>query len=334
MVGARGRRFAPETPPRVTVVIPALDEAPHIEACVASVLAQDLDGELEVIVVDGCSDDGTASLARAAGARVIDNPERTIPTALNLGLEAATGDVLIRFDAHAEMPRRYISRCLRTLEEEAGAVNVGGWREVRGAGVWGRAVGAALASPLGVGNPRIWRPPRAVDGRRDVDTVPLGCFPVSALEAAGRWSEELVANEDFELNHRLRRQGGRVVFDPAIHSLYKPRESYGDVIRQYWRYGRAKGMLLATAPESIRPRQLAPLALLATLAMTPFARAARAALAVYASLISFAAVRANGGWRTAPVLAAMHLTWGTGVFVALADAIQHRLRWRQRPTNS
>jgi succinoglycan biosynthesis protein ExoA len=317
---------------RVTVVIPALNEAPHIEACVASVLAQDLDGELEVIVVDGCSDDGTASLARAAGARVIDNADRTIPTAMNLGLDAAAADVLIRFDAHAEMPQGYISRCLRALEEEPGAVNVGGWREVRGAGAWGRAIGAALASPLGVGNPHIWRPPQVDDGRRDLDTVPLGCFPVSALEAVGGWSERLVANEDFELNHRLRRQGGRIVFDPVIHSFYKPRESFGDVIRQYWRYGRAKGVVLAAAPESIRPRQLAPLALLATLAMSPFARAARVALAVYASLISFAAIRAKGGWRTAPVIAAMHLTWSTGVVVSIAGAMQDRLRRPPRPT--
>jgi succinoglycan biosynthesis protein ExoA len=321
-------------PHRVTVVIPALNEAPHIKACVASVFSQDVDGELEVIVVDGCSDDGTASIARAVGARVIDNSTRTIPTALNLGLDAAAGDVLIRFDAHAEMPQGYIARCLRTLDEEPGAVNVGGWREVRGSSAWGRAVGAALASRFGVGNPRIWRPPRAGDGRRDLDTVPLGCFPVSALEAAGRWSQQLVANEDFELNHRLRREGGRVVFDPAIRSVYKPREDLGGVITQYWRYGRAKGMVLAAAPESIRPRQLAPLALLVTLVMAPFVRAARAALAVYVPLISFAAVRAKGGWRTAPVLAAMHLTWSAGVVTGFAGAVRHRLRRPPRPTDS
>ena len=285
--------------PRVTVVIPALNEAPHIEACVASVLAQDLDGELEVIVVDGCSDDGTASLARAAGARVIDNADRTIPTALNLGLDAAAGEVLIRFDAHAEMPRGYVAPCLSALEEEPGAVNVGGWRSVRAASAWGRALGAALASPLGVGNSHLWRPPRVGASRRDVDTVPLGCFPVRALEAVGGWSEQLVANEDFELNHRLRQEGGRVVFDPAIHSVYKPRESLGDVIRQYWRYGRAKGVVLAAAPESIRPRQLAPLALLVTVVTSPFARVARVALGVYASLICVGTIRGKGGWRTA-----------------------------------
>jgi succinoglycan biosynthesis protein ExoA len=321
-------------PPRVTVVIPALNEAPHIEACVASVLAQDLDGELEVIVVDGCSDDGTASLARAAGARVIENADRTIPTALNLGLAAAAGDVLIRFDAHAEMPRGYVAPCLRTLEEEPGAVNVGGWREVRASSAWGRALGAALASPLGVGNPHLWRPPRADDGRRDVDTVPLGCFPVTALGAVGGWSEHLVANEDFELNHRLRQEGGRVVFDPAIHSVYKPRESLGDVIRQYWRYGRAKGMVVAAAPESIRLRQLAPLALLTAVAMSPFARVARAALVVYASLVCFATIRAKGSWKMAPTLAAMHLTWGSGVGVTLAGAARQRLMRPSRPTDS
>ena len=234
----------------------------------------------------------------------------------------------------AVCPGEVVDALLRTLEEEPGAVDVGGWREVRASSAWGRAVGAALASPLGVGNPHIWRPPRADDGRRDVDTVPLGCFPVRALEAVGGWSEQLVANEDFELNHRLLQDGGRVVFDPAIHSVHKPRESFGAVIRQYWRYGRAKGMVLAAAPESIRLRQLAPLALLTTVAMTPFARVARAALGVYVSLICFATIRAKGGWRMAPILAAMHLTWGTGVGVALARAAQQRLRRPPRPTDS
>lgn len=90
--------------PGVSVVIPARNERDYIEACVESVFRQELRDELEVIVVDGRSDDGTPILAHAAGATVLDNYARTIPAALNLGLAAATGEVLVRFDAHAEMP--------------------------------------------------------------------------------------------------------------------------------------------------------------------------------------------------------------------------------------
>jgi succinoglycan biosynthesis protein ExoA len=303
--------------PRISVVIPARDEAQYIAACVRSVLGQAVPGELEVLVVDGCSSDGTAELARAAGATVLTNPRRIIPAALNEGLEAVRGDVLVRFDAHAEMPPGYIEACLRALAEEAGAVNVGGWRESRGVGPWGRALGAALASRVGVGNPRIWRRPAAGEGRRDAETVPLGCFPVEALRRVDGWRDELLVNEDFELNHRLRRAGGRVVFDPAIWSIYRPRESFGEIARQYWRYGRWKAVVLVLVPDSLRPRQLAPALLLATavaaVAPSPLARAARAGLAAYAGVIGATAARSSAGWRTAAVLATMHFVWAAGL---------------------
>src|SRR4051794_5124754 len=90
--------------PRVSVVVPARDEAANIEACVRSILAQRVEGGLEVIVVDGRSGDDTAAIARAAGARVVDNPDQVIPAALNRGVEAARAAIVVRFDAHSEMP--------------------------------------------------------------------------------------------------------------------------------------------------------------------------------------------------------------------------------------
>jgi succinoglycan biosynthesis protein ExoA len=325
--------------PRVSVVIPALDEAAHIERCVGSVLAQDLNGGLEVIVVDGGSTDGTADLARRAGARVVENPDRVIPTALNRGLAAARGDVLVRFDAHAEMPPGYVAACVRALAEEPNAANVGGWREARGTGPWARATGAVLASRFGVGNPKIWRRPR--DGeRRDVEHVPLGCFRTSVLRDAGGWREQVLTNEDFELNHRLRSGGGRVVFDPAIWSVYHPRESPGALARQYWRYGNWKAVVLADAPRSLRPRQLAPAALLALVALaavpTPARGAARAAVAAYPLALAVVARHANAGWRGVPVLATIHLAWGLGLVRGLGRegvrrAAVHARRAERRP---
>jgi succinoglycan biosynthesis protein ExoA len=307
--------------PRISVVIPARDEAHYIDACVRSVVAQTVPGGMEVLVVDGCSTDATAQLARAAGATVLTNPRRIISAALNRGLAAARGEVLVRFDAHAEMPAGYIAACLRALEDEQGAANVGGWREPRGAGPWGRAIGAALGSRLGVGNARIWRRPGPHEGRRNAETVPLGCFPVDVLRRAEGWREELLVNEDFELNYRLRRAGGRVVFDPAIWSVYRPRESPGELARQYWRYGRWKAVVLLAAPGSVRPRQLAPVLLLGTavagLVPSPLARAARTALASYSAVLAVAARRSGGGWRTAPVLATMHFTWAAGLMTGL-----------------
>lgn len=303
--------------PRVSVIVPARNEAADIEACVTSILAQEFEWGLEVLVVDGMSSDETAELARKAGAVTIPNPDRLTPAALNRGLEAARGSIVVRFDAHSEMPTRYVDRLVNALGEEAGAVNVGGWADVRGSGPWSRAIAAALRSPAGVGNPRLWRRPRPGTGRRDVETVPFGCFPVEALRRAGGWREDLVRNQDFELNHRLRRAGGRIVFDPDVCFVYHPRESLVALARQYWGFGRYKAVTLALAPESLRLRQLAPIGLLAVLAAalgpTRAAPPARAVLLAYAALVAMAARRAGGGWRTGPVLATIHLCWGAGL---------------------
>ncbi len=317
--------------PRVTVIVPARDEAAHIEACVRSIVRQRFDDGLEVLVVDGRSSDATADLARRAGATVLDNEQRTIPAALNRALAAARGEVIVRFDAHAEMPETYLAACVRTLENEDGAANVGGWRTVRAEGRWGQALALALASRFGVGNARIWRSPRPGDERRDVDTVPLGCFWAETLRRAGGWDEGLLANEDFDLNHRLRRGGGRVVFDPEIRSVYRPRESLGEIAAQYLRYGRWKGAMLAGAPGSVRPRQLVPPALAAAIVAaafpSPLARPARAAVGLYASTLIAESLRVRGGWRLPVVLATMHLSWGAGLSAGLA---RHALARRGR----
>jgi len=304
--------------PLVSVIVPAYREAGFIEACVGSALAQEIDGGLEVIVADGSSPDGTAELARAAGATVVDNPARSIPAGLNAAARAARGEFLVRLDAHAEMPPGYVAACLRALAEEPGAVNVGGWLQLRTETPWGAAVAAALASPAGVGGARRWRQPRPGEGRVDVESVPFGCYRTADVRAAGGWREDLLTNEDFELNHRLRVRGGRVVFDPVVHAVYRPRETLHALACQYWRYGMWKAAMLRIAPESLRPRQLAPVTLVAALAAAPFLRPARGALLAYALLVAGVAARSPAGWRTAPVLATMHLAWGAGLVRGLA----------------
>jgi succinoglycan biosynthesis protein ExoA len=316
--------------PRVSVIIPARDEAAHIERCVRSVLAQEFEGSLEVLVVDGASTDGTGTIARAAGATVVENPERVIPTGLNRGLAAAGGDVVLRFDAHGAMPKGYVASCLRALEATDGPAIVGGWCEVRAAGPWGRALGEALASRIGIGNARLWRRPSPGSGQREVDTVHFGCFRREVVEALGGWREDMLANEDFELGYRVRASGGKVVFDPAIWSVYHPRESLSAIARQFLNYGRWKAEVVAVAPRSLRARQLAPPALLATCvvaaAPSPLALPARTALAAYAATIAGRAARSEAGWRLGVVLATMHVTWGVGLLGGLPAAAARRVR--------
>jgi succinoglycan biosynthesis protein ExoA len=318
---------------RVSVIVPARNEARTIGACVRSILAQEVDVELEVVVADGLSEDDTAALARAAGAVVVPNPRRGISAGLNRALEAATGEVIVRFDAHSEMAPGYVAACLRALDEEEGVASVGGRMKADGRGPWGRAVAKALESPLGVGHPLKWAA-QSSPRRRDVEHVPYGCFPADRLRAVGGWREDLVSNEDFELDHRLRLDGGRIVYDPAITIVYRPRETLGDLAAQYWRYGFSKARVMLGAPRSTRPRQLAPPALLAVVALavapgrigpSGARSAARVALVTYALAVGGEAARIRGGWRSAAAMTTMHVVWGTGLVAGAVTEL-----WRAR----
>jgi succinoglycan biosynthesis protein ExoA len=314
--------------PRVSVIVPARNEADYIGACVRSIVTQQVSGELEVIVADGRSSDETARLAREAGAIVVDNPMRITPTGLNAALAAARGDVVVRFDAHAVMPPGYIEASVQALDQEPGAVGVGGWRQIDASGPWGRAIAAALASRFGIGNPRLWRRPASGESRVDVDTFNLGSWRAEDLRAQGGWSERFVRNQDFELNYRLRRAGGRIVFDPAIWSIYHPRESLRVIARQYWEYGRFKALMVTSHPRSLAPRQLGPVGLLtaavAAVAPSRLAGPARAAIAAYCGVLTVVAARAGGGWRTFPVLATIHTAWGAGLLTGVATRLAVR----------
>ena len=314
------------------MIVPARNEATTIADSVRSILEQRVEGGMEVIVADGGSSDETASIARAAGASVVENPARSTPAGLNAALGAARGEIIVRFDAHGRMPPGYVEASVRALDEEPGAVGAGGWIKVEASGPWGRAIGVALASRFGIGNARSWRRPSPGQARADVDTFPLGAWPTDSLRAAGGWDERFLRNQDFELNYRLRREGGRIVYDPAIWSFYRPRESLRAIARQYWDYGRYKALTITTAPGSVRPRQMAPVALLATAAAavlpSPSARTARMALTAYALVLSGVAARSRGGWRTPVVLGTMHGVWGAGLLVGLAQ-IQARSRFRR-----
>lgn len=308
-------------PPRVSVIVPARNEAGTIDECVRSILAQEVEGGLEVVVADGRSTDGTGDLARAAGAKVVDNAAQTTPAALNAALAAAEGTIIVRFDAHGRMPPGYVAASVKALDEEEGAVGVGGWVQVEPNGPWGRATGAALASRFGIGNARSWRRPDPSQGRLDVETFPLGCWPTERLRAVGGWDERLLRNQDYELNYRLRAGGGRIIFDPGVWSYYRPRESLRALARQYWDYGRFKALTVTTAPGSVHPRQVAPVLLLGTAVAAALPNevgwVARRALAGYVLLIGGVAVTSRGGWRTAPALMTIHGVWGAGVLAGL-----------------
>jgi len=302
--------------PAVTVALPVLDEARHIEACLAAVTAQTYPAVVEILVVDGGSSDATAELAaRFERVRVIANPRRRQAAALNIALREARGEILVRVDGRTVVAPDYVDRCVAALTR-SGASLVGGPITPRGTTWVERAVGAALTSRLGAG-PARFRNPEADAAWTDI--VYLGAAPVDVLRRLGGYDESFATNEDGELLYRLGAEGG-VWFDPAIRSTYRPRGSFVAFLRQYYRYGRGRAATVRKHPDSLRARQLAaPLLVLGLL--SPWRRpVALTYLAVVAAGVGLEARRhRRGGAGLAVALPLMHLAWGVGFLVGLLD---------------
>jgi succinoglycan biosynthesis protein ExoA len=318
-------------PPMVTVVMPVRNEARFIRRSLDAVMAQDYPRDLlEIVVVDGASEDDTASIVRSMsdrhpGLRLLDNPRRIQAAALNLGIRAARGEIVVRVDGHSFVAPDYVSRCVELLSAGR-AENVGGRMRPEAEGWAARGIALATSSRFGLGNSKF----HYSEGECFVDTVYLGAYRRETLERIGLYDESVDVNEDYELNYRLRRAGGRILLSPRIRSTYHPRTSFGGLARQYVRYGRWKARVLRKHPGSLVWRQaVAPLlvaALVSTALAAPVWRAAGLAFAAIAGvyllacgLAALAAARSE--WRLVGAVAlafvTLHLSWGTGMWWGL-----------------
>ena len=325
---AASTRMAPEDwRPLVSVVVPVRNEAISIEACLERLVAQDYPNEcIEILVVDGCSEDATRTIverfrARHPGValRLLENHQRTVSPAMNVGIRAARGEVIVRMDGHAVPASDYLRACVRALAR-SGAANVGGVVVAKGATPLGEAVALATQHPIGAGDARY-----RIGGRAGyVDTVPYGAFRREVFELVGLFDESLVRNQDYEINARIRAAGGRIYFDPAIWFTYTPR---GDVVAlssQYFQYGWWKVETVRRHPRSLRSRQLVPPTLLVFLLSTalaaPFWAPAPSllvlALVLYLSIVGVVSYRIArppaSPLQVLVALVALHLSWSLG----------------------
>ncbi len=322
------REAPPPTPGRVSVIVPTLNEEAAIDACLRTIRDQTY-ARTEILVIDGRSHDRTREIVAEHAAadprvRLIDNPDRVIPTALNRAIWAASGQWLVRVDAHATIPTDYIERLVEHLGTGRWG-GVGGRKDGTSTEPMGRAIAAALGSPFGVGN-SVYHHGTTV---QVVDHLAYGAYPLDVARSIGGWNERLVANEDYEFDHRVQEAGHELLFDPAIKVRWVSQQRIRGLGRQYRRYGRAKAQVMRISPGSTKLRHLVAPGLVGWTAvaaviglrrprfgialMAPYALGVAAATAWTArSLPPSVAV------RTAPAFVTMHYAWGAGWWERMA----------------
>ncbi len=331
---------------RVSVIVPCRNEVAHIGPLLTSVLQQAANAafDVEVLVVDGASDDGTRGALRNFQhqypmIRILDNPEQIVSTGLNRAIGEATGSIIVRMDAHTRYAPDYIAQCVRALDE-SGAANVGGPWIAKGDNYVSRAVALVFDSPLvsGGGKAHV----KSYEG--PVDTVYLGCWRKEIFQKYGLFDESLVRGQDNEMNLRILRGGGTVWQTPLICSRYVPRGTIASLFQQYSQYGYWKAAVIRKHRLPASLRQLVPGAFLTSLvvlaAASPLSGTARlclvSLLAAYGAAVAmatFAACRTRQALSLLPVVplvfGAFHFGFGYGFLRGVLDF--YLLRRRSNP---
>jgi glycosyltransferase involved in cell wall biosynthesis len=252
------RKSELSTSPDLSVILPVLNEANHLAAAVKAILAQDYQGRFEVILAVGPSKDQTLEIANQLAKSdsrvvVVLNPTGRTAAGLNIALAKSNSPIIVRVDGHAEIPSNYLSIAVELLRE-TGAVNVGGLMGAVGKTRFEKSVARAMRSPLGVGAAKFHT--GGISG--EVDTVYLGCFLREALIEIGGFDERFTRAQDWELNFRLRKRGGKIYFDPRLEVTYRPRPNLAALAKQYFEYGRWRRVVSRKHSGTINYRYLAP----------------------------------------------------------------------------
>ena len=253
----------------LSVVCPIYNEEKYITKCIDSILAQDYPKEdLEVLFVDGMSTDRTREIVSEyqqeyAFIYLLDNEQRIVPPAMNIGIRAAKGDIIIRLDAHAIYPINYFSELVNILEKLE-ADNVGGVCQTLPVNntITCRAIAIALSSSFGMGNSYFRVGASEV---RKVDTVPFGCFRRSLFYKIGLFDEELIRNQDDEFNGRIIKNGGTIYLLPQLVVDYYARDTVKKDSKMFYQYGLFKPLVNKKLGSPATLRQFFPMLFLAGL---------------------------------------------------------------------
>lgn len=309
------------TSPSVTVILPILNEEADLQNCISAILKQDYAGEIEIILALGPSKDNTNQIARNLAAadkriKLVNNPTGQTAKGLNLAIAESSFEIICRIDGHSEISNSYLKTAVSIMQEK-GAVNVGGLMHADGQSGLQRTVAQAMRSKLGVGASKFHTGGKAGPS----DTVYLGTFKKSAILAAGGFDERYIRAQDWELNHRMRAQGGLIWFDPRLVVTYRPRKSLSKLAKQYFQYGRWRRVISRQHPKTTNFRYLAPpVALVINLLSLVFG--VLVAKIFFLPVLIYMTILIIGGLFIGRniadkllmpiVFATMHLSWGAG----------------------
>lgn len=225
----------------LSVVVPIYNEEKYIVQCIDSIISQDYPKDnLEILFVDGGSDDKTRGIVNEYSLKypfikLLDNPRKVAPSAMNIGIKASIGDVIIRLDAHANYEKNYFSVLVKQLKDlDADNVGVVCKTDVLNKNPKSLAIKEVLSNRFGVGN-SIFRV--GVDRVMEVDTVPFGCWKREAFDKYGFYDERLIRNQDFELNRRIIKRGGHIYIVPDSYCTYYARETFKSLWKQNYLNG-------------------------------------------------------------------------------------------------
>lgn len=226
----------------ISVICPTYNEEKYIKSCIESIIAQDYPKtDLEVIFVDGMSTDKTRLIIGQYQAlydfiKLVDNPHRIVPYAMNTGIEKAKGQIIIRIDAHTLYQPNYFSALSkRLIELKADNVGVVCKTDVLNKTPKTLAIKEVLSNRFGVGNSmfRI-----GIDKVQEVDTVPFGCWRREVFDKYGLYDVRLVRNQDIELNKRIKRGGGKIFIIPDTYCTYLARETFSALSKNNYANGK------------------------------------------------------------------------------------------------
>jgi glycosyltransferase involved in cell wall biosynthesis len=312
--------------------MPVRNEGQFLKRAIESLLVAGRAVEFEIIVVDGMSDDDTRSVVAQLQRDddrilLLENPRRTVPHAMNIGIRAAAADVIVRVDGHAEVYPDFLEKSLSVLAAHPECACVGGPIENVDLDEGSAAISLAMGSKFGVGNARF----RTGGEEGYVDTLAFGAYRKADLFAVGLFDEDLIRNQDDEMNFRLNKAGRAIWFSPTIRSRYFVRSSLPRLFRQYFQYGYWKVYVNRKHGQFTNLRQLVPPLLVVSLAVlalsSPFLVLARVLLVVelfvYLATALFFALRLTTGARAVfavvKAFITLHGSYGLGYLAGVRD---------------